>query len=263
MLAPLLGLSPVIVCAAAHAVIASAALGALLGPRHRQAPGAADAKIEAAIDRIFEAALPDGRWHAGLMRGKLRHDPVSRVALGALDGARLLLDVGGGVGSLALAACAIGDLDKAAVLDWDEPKLVRGRRIATRLAMPVEYHHQDVFDSRLPRPGADVVLCIDVLHYADLAAQRWLVGELAASLPPGGRLLIRDMDADLKLRTACTVVQERLALMVGHTRAEKIVPRSGSDLAAQLRGAGLSVYTLRCHGWLPFSNMLWIAVRPA
>ena len=262
-MALLLCLSPVIVYAAAHVLIASGALDALFGPRHREAIGAADVKIEAAIDRIFEAALPDGRWQAGLMRGKLRHDPVSRVALATLDGARSLLDVGGGVGSLALAACATGDLNKAAVLDWDEPKLVRGRRIATRLASPVEYHRQDVFDPQIPRAAADIVLCIDVLHYADLAAQRRLVDQLAANLPPGGRLLIRDMNADLKLRTACTVVQERLALMLGRTRADKIVPRSGSELAAQLRGAGLSVDTRSCYGWFPFSNTLWVARRPA
>ena len=102
-----------------------------------------------------------------------------------------------------------------------------------------------------------------MLHYADLAAQRWLVDQLAANLPRGGHLLIRDMNADLKLRTACTVVQKRLALMVGRTRADKIVARSGLELEAQLCGAGLRVDTWPCYGWFPFSNTLWVAQRPA
>jgi 2-polyprenyl-3-methyl-5-hydroxy-6-metoxy-1,4-benzoquinol methylase len=244
-------------------ILGSSSIGALFEPRRREAAGAAGAKFEAAIDRFFVAALPDGRPRAELLRSKLRNDPVSRVALGALDGARSLLDVGGGVGALALAACAAGDLDKAVVLDWDERKLGRGRRIATRLGAPVEYHCQDVFDPQLPRHAADVVLCIDVLHYADLATQRRLVDQLAAGLPPGGRLVIRDMNADLPLRTACTVVEERVALMIGRTRAGKVVPRSGAELTEQLQGAGLTVDVQPCYGWFPFSNTLWVAQRPA
>jgi len=61
----------------------------------------------------------------------------------------------------------------------------------------------------------------------------------------------------------CTLVQERLALMFGRTRADKIVPRSGAELTAQLRDAGLRVDARPCYGWFPFSNTLWIAERPA
>ena len=243
-------------------ILGSSSIGAWFEPRRREAAGEAGAQFEAAIGRFFVAALPDGRPRAELLRSKLRNDPVSRVVLGALDGARSLLDVGGGVGALALAACATGGLDKAIVLDWDERKLERGRRIATRMGAPVEYRAQNVFDPQAPRPAADVVLCIDVLHYADLGAQRRLVDELVASLPPGGRVVIRDMNADLELRTTCTVLQERLALMLGRTRADEIFPRSGGELTAQLRGAGLSVDVQPCYGWFPFSNTLWVARRP-
>jgi hypothetical protein len=46
------------------------------------------------------------------------------------------------------------------------------------------------------------------------------------------------------------------------TRASRIVPRSGRDLEAQLRAAGLAVTAERCHVWPRSPTRLGVAVCP-
>ena len=54
----------------------------------------------------------------------------------------------------------------------------------------VELRHGDIFDTRLPDAGADLVVVHQVLHYlSDPAAA---VAEAARLVAPGGRLLIVD-----------------------------------------------------------------------
>lgn len=251
------------------ALVNGAALGvplgvgvaALAGRRKRRPERVAG--LAAATLELYRAALPDGRMQAEILRGKLRHDVAYGDVLRRIAGARSLLDVGGGAGGLALLARAVlPELQDATVIDWDETKLAQGRRIAARLGKSVRFERQDVFAPTACFASAEAIACLDVLHYADLATQQQLVGRLAAALPPGGRLVLRDMNADLPLRTRCTVLQERVSLALRRTRANRIVPRSGADLEAQLRAAGLTVTAEPCHGWTPFSNTLWVAVRP-
>jgi uncharacterized protein (DUF2062 family)/2-polyprenyl-3-methyl-5-hydroxy-6-metoxy-1,4-benzoquinol methylase len=250
-----------LVCGAAIGIPLGLGVATLAG-RCRRRPERV-AGLAAATFDLYRAALPDGRMQAEILRGKLRHDVAYGDVLRRISGARSLLDVGGGAGALALLARAmLPELLDATVVDWDETKLEQGRRIGTRLGKSVRFDRQDVFAPTARFAPAEAIVCLDVLHYADLASQRQLVGRLAAALPPGGRLLIRDMNADLALRTRCTVLQERMSLALRRTRASRIVPRSGGDLEAQLRAAGLAVTAEPCHGWTPFSNTLWVAVRP-
>lgn len=215
--------------------------------------------------RLYEAFLPDGRVGAKILQGKVRHDVVYRVVLEQLSEAQSVLDVGGGKGALPLLlGLKSSRLASAVVLDWDRQKLVRGASAARRLRLPVAYQESDAFSLATSWPAAtfEAITCIDLLHYADLDKQRLLVGRMVTALAPGGRLLIRDMDKDLGFRTFLTLAQEQFSLALRLTRAGKLVPRSGRDLARQLEDLGLSVAAQRCHGSMPFSNTLWIATKP-
>lgn len=213
--------------------------------------------MEEALKRLHAAFATDGRFVAGLLRGKARGDTATRAVLAEMLGARRVLDVGGGYGTLPMLAGV-----DALVLDHDQRKIARGRAAARRLHAPVRFQEADVFAIELmAEPKYDCILCIDVLHYATLDQQRALVARLVSVLAPGGKLVIRDMDADLGFRTWITALQETFSIALRLTRARKVVPRQGGDLTAQLKALGMTVTATPCHGALPFSNTLWTAAK--
>lgn len=257
-------------------LIVGPTVGGLLGTivykvtARRRRPAVSPSDFTRSVEQVYRAFLPDGRWAAEVLRGKAKHDVVYSQVFAEVRAAGTLIDVGGGHGVLPLIVAASRADGKATaqgatpptVIDWDRPKLAAGRRAAERLGVSVQFVDADVFASpHLAEGSAECVTCLDVLHYAPLPLQRQLVDRMAKALRPGGRLIIRDMNGDLKLRTLCTVVQESVSLLTKRTQASKIVPRSGRDLCAQLEAAGLKVEARPCYGITPFSNTLWVAVR--
>jgi SAM-dependent methyltransferase len=115
---------------------------------------------------------------------------AGRVPLG---GTRLLLDVGGGTGLYSIACFQKQPRLRAVV--WDRPEVLkvadefaRAHGVADRL----ECRPGDMFRDPVPG-GCDVVLLSNVLHDWDVLECRALLGRCAASLPPGGRLLVHDV----------------------------------------------------------------------
>jgi uncharacterized protein (DUF2062 family)/2-polyprenyl-3-methyl-5-hydroxy-6-metoxy-1,4-benzoquinol methylase len=209
---------------------------------------------------LHRAFLPGGRMAAGFAQGKSAGDPVYRMVVDAAAGARRFIDIGGGQGLLSLLV-ALKHGTPALVADYDERKLASGRQAAAVLGLTqVTYSNVDVF-AEPSFPDGDLIACIDVLHYQPVDRQRILVAKMARALPPGGRLFIRDMDADHEWRTRWTLLQERFSLLFSLTIASGLYPRSGGDLVRQLQSEGLSVEVRRAWGWTPFSNTLFIARR--
>jgi SAM-dependent methyltransferase len=110
-----------------------------------------------------------------------------------LDGARLLVDVGGGTGLYAIAFLQRNPALRAFV--WDRPEVLKvaaelaeGHGVADRL----ECRAGDMFADPLPE-GADVILLSNVLHDWDVPTCRTLVARCADALGQGGRLLIHDV----------------------------------------------------------------------
>ena len=81
--------------------------------------------------------------------------------------------------------------DGAIGLDLSQQMLNIARVQAAEAGLTdVELRHGDIFDTRLPDAGADLVVVHQVLHYlSDPAAA---VAEAARLVAPGGRLLIVD-----------------------------------------------------------------------
>jgi uncharacterized protein (DUF2062 family)/2-polyprenyl-3-methyl-5-hydroxy-6-metoxy-1,4-benzoquinol methylase len=200
-----------------------------------------------------------GKWVEGSTRGKMSMDPVYRQVLDLVPASAHMVDIGGGEGLLSLLHLARGHPEATAtVFDWDEERMERGRTVARSLGLPVTYRQVDVF-KRSEFPKSDAITCIDVLHYAPPEVQQQLVDSLTKALVPNGRLLIRDMDGDHKLRTLATLIQEKVSLSVQRTKAGGLFPRSGSSLTHQLQTSGLAVIRKPSWGKTPFSNCLWFA----
>jgi hypothetical protein len=110
-----------------------------------------------------------------------------------LDGARQLLDVGGGTGLYSIAWLQKHPSLWAVV--WDRPEVLK---VVHELAAAHGVEERllcvpgDMFRDPMPE-GSDVVLLSNVLHDWDVPECRALIGRCAAALPPGGRLLIHDV----------------------------------------------------------------------
>jgi SAM-dependent methyltransferase len=110
-----------------------------------------------------------------------------------LDGARLLLDVGGGTGIYSIAWLQRHPALRAIV--WDRPEVLKVAREmagAYGVADRLECRSGDMFRDPLPE-GADVILLSNVLHDWDIPECRALIRRCAEGLEPGGRLLIHDV----------------------------------------------------------------------
>ncbi|HWA97074.1 MAG TPA: methyltransferase [Pirellulales bacterium] len=113
-----------------------------------------------------------------------------------LDGARTLLDVGGGTGIYSIAWLRRHPQLRAVV--WDRPEVLkvagemaREFGVADRLSCVAG----DMLSDPLP-VEAEVCLLSNVLHDWDVPECRRLVGRCAAGLPRGGRLLVHDVLLD-------------------------------------------------------------------
>jgi predicted O-methyltransferase YrrM len=109
-----------------------------------------------------------------------------------LANARLLIDVGGGSGIYAVALLQRFPKLAALVLDRAEVvKVAQEMAEAYGVADRLRCHAGDMF--REPLPKADAVLLSNILHDWDVPECRQVIRHCAASLAPGGQLLIHDV----------------------------------------------------------------------
>src|SRR6202022_3711503 len=107
--------------------------------------------------------------------------------------ARLLVDVGGGTGIYSIAFLQANPDLRAVVLDRPEGlKVAQEMAMAYGVADRLQAHPADMFRDSLPI-DADVALLSNILHDWDVAECRTLIARCAASLRPGGQLLIHDV----------------------------------------------------------------------
>ncbi len=218
-------------------------------------------KFVAMTQELHRGFLTTGKMAAGFAKGKSAGDPVYKMVVRFAKDAKVFIDIGGGQGLLSILVASFYPKVDVLVADYDQRKLDAGEKAAAALGLRnIKFISKDVFAS--PNvPDCDLIACIDVLHYQPLEEQRLLVSKMAKALQKGGRLVIRDMDGDRRLRTRFTVLQERLSLLFSLTIASKIIPRSGQDLVAQLEAEGFQVTTENAWGVTPFSNTLFMAQK--
>jgi uncharacterized protein (DUF2062 family)/2-polyprenyl-3-methyl-5-hydroxy-6-metoxy-1,4-benzoquinol methylase len=212
--------------------------------------------LEAAIRRTvtrYRAAPPSDRFYVA---GKLRSDPLVREIV-ALDGCfGSVLDAGCGRGQFGLLLQELGRVDELVGFDWDERK-VRVARVAGR--GKARFERADL--TEVEWPAADTVLLIDVLHYLPLADQDRLLARAAQALRPGGRILVREVDARPGLRARLTMLAERIGAKVGYNRAGALEFRTGAEIAARLRELELTVDVGPAAPGSPLGNVLMVARR--
>ena len=109
-----------------------------------------------------------------------------------LNGAKTLLDVGGGTGIFSIAFLRANRNLRAIVFDRPEVLKIAERFAADYgVADQVQLMPGDMFADPLPK--SDVILLSNILHDWDVTECQTLVDRCAAALNPGGRLIIHDV----------------------------------------------------------------------
>ncbi|HTU24436.1 MAG TPA: methyltransferase [Pirellulales bacterium] len=160
-----------------------------------QATTSSDAGVAFIYREGLESAMEQeatARRFTLALAGRAKNVAPHLAASGTLDGARLMVDVGGGTGIYSIA-CLQHDPKLRAIV-WDRPEVLK---VAAEMAAEygvadrLECQPGDMFTDPVPR-GADAILVSNVLHDWDVPANREIVGRLAAALASGGRLLVHD-----------------------------------------------------------------------
>jgi len=225
--------------------------------RARLAPAVRAARPRAAAR--YATAPPRERWYA---RCKYRLDPAYLLAADALHevAARAeatVCDLGCGRGLLAVLLGEAGARAEVVGLDWDEAGLGHARAAARDLPR-LRFARADLLTDEIP--PCDGVALLDVLHYHPPAAQDALLGRVAAALRPGGRLVVREADADERMLLARLF--EALGVRLGwHRVAGRFHYRAAAALQARLRVLGFAVTTRPAGGFLHRANVLLCADR--
>jgi precorrin-6B methylase 2 len=146
--------------------------------------------------RIPQPFLTDRKRTERLLRS-LDHDAGRiapyLIARLPLRRAQTLLDVGGGLGTFALACCRQFEHLRATVVE--HPRVVPLARSAVKNARTAErlkVISRDIVKKPLP-PGFDLVLISNVLHGQGVRDNRALLKSAYRSLNMGGRIVVRDV----------------------------------------------------------------------
>lgn len=186
---------------------------------------------------------------------KLRTDPAfSSVAdLGPLG---RVIDAGSGYGQLGLGLLDIGNAETVYGIDDDERK-VRAARHASR--GDATFVAASLVDAELPE--ADSILFVDSLHYLDVETQDAVLARAVRALPPGGRLIVREVDVRPTLRSLLTRFFERRAIR--RSRGTTVPAfRPAVQIAAALEQMGLTPEIFVHEDWSLFDNALIVGRKP-
>lgn len=124
-------------------------------------------------------------------------------------------------------------------LDLDRKKI----QVANQTKAPgshITYQMGDVVDSDYPK--GDVFTLVDVLYLIPYDKQDLILQKCYSSLPPGGILIIKEMDTKPRWKYVWNLFQETFAVkLIGFTLGERFYFQSQKDYEGILQRIGFSV----------------------
>jgi SAM-dependent methyltransferase len=199
------------------------------------------------------AALYDSRSLQGYVRWKVRTDPAYSAVRDALRGrSRPVLDLGCGVGLLALYLREHGHGAPIVGIDFDQRKIDVARKAAERYR-DVEFI---AGDAREPLPENRDVVLLDVLHYFDSASQQTILANAARSAGSDGVVVIRQGIRDGSWRHRLTAFVDGLARVFRWMKAEQLNFPTREEIEAPFADYIAEVRPL--WGRMPYNSYLFV-----
>lgn len=214
------------------------------------------------IARAFcEPHWPHRRYHYYYARSKLATDPLFPGVVAALRGCNApLLDLGCGIGLLAHALRAEGQVMVYSGVDFDAGKIVVANTSAARANLhDATFATCDLLRERPTHRGSVAIL--DVLQYLPEDAQQRVLDNAIAMLTPGARLVIRSGLGDNSALSRTTKIVDRLANAIGWMRSAPLHYPTRDWFEQRLACAGLAADLRQLRGRTPFNNWLIVATR--
>ena len=164
-----------------------------------------------------------------------------------------VLDIGCGFGLFSLYYAASAPRRFVRGLDLSMRRIGMARRAAARLGLRnVRHEVGNVMDFRGGRQFAAAYM-LDIVHHVPRTAVPPLLTSLRRCLPPGGRLLIKDVDTRPAAKRWFTWALDRAM----DPRAP-VCYWSAEDLSAALEAAGFDVRRHLMVDFLPYPHILYI-----
>ena len=216
------------------------------------------------VDDVVRRYLAVSIRDAEAARRRLLRDPVYAYLLRerALESPRIL-DLGCGrglVAAVAAAACGAPRGEGGRYVGVDSSQ--RYVRVAREALGDLPGHTFVAADLRdHDPPPADLVLLVNTLRFLPIAAQDALLRRLGKALPPGARLLVREVDAASGLRARLAQARDTLAILLPGRTHHPPAYRRAADLRNALVAAGFEVRDRSTVHGTPGARVLLEATR--
>lgn len=203
-----------------------------------------------------------GMWLQRYTSGKLKTDPLYDGVYHELKSSNFpLLDIGCGLGILAMYLRERGWKNKVSGFDFDASKIKGGHRmLATGAYEGIQLSQGDARRG-LPEHSGDVAI-LDILQFFNDAEKSDLLKSAASRVAPGGMLIVRSCLYEKSLRFYTTLVGDMFAKMTFWMKAAPVHYPTGEFFRSVLAAEGLEVEIRPFWGKTPFNNYLIIAKRP-
>lgn len=193
-------------------------------------------------------------WKARLyLRLKLRICPLLALEAYVPDRGRIV-DLGCGNGLFGFILKLGSPLREITGLDFDENKLKLAQKIQQGKPL-CQFLLADL--NQLDFPSAHIYTLIDVLYLLPHDLQLKILKKCYELLPPGGYILIKEIDTRPRWKYLWNYLQETLSVkVVGFTRGKKFYFRSSAEWASLLKELGCQVNIIPLHKGYCYSHVL-------
>jgi len=208
------------------------------------------------------SSLCGGLWLPHYTSCKLRTDPLYDGVYREIKASGFpLLDIGCGIGILAMYLREREWGNPVTGFDYDASKIKHGRSIIAAGAYPDINLSQGDARQELPEHCGDVAI-LDILQFFDGTEKKVLLKSAAARVAPGGILIVRSGLYEKSLRFYTTLAGDMFAKLTFWMKSAPIHYPTGDFFRSVLEAEGLKVEIRPFWGKTPFNNYLILAKRP-
>jgi len=208
------------------------------------------------------SSLCPGLWLPHYTGSKIKRDPLYGGIHKELESSELpLLDVGCGLGILAMYLRERGWKNEVTGIDYDLSKIKGGKAMISRGEYQGISLSQGDARTGLPEHSGDVTI-LDIMQFFDGDEQRELLKSAAARVAPGGKLIIRSGLQEKNVRFFTTWIADIFAKCTFWMRSAPIHYPTSAFFREVLGEEGFDVEVRPFWGNTPFNNFMILAKRP-